>query len=252
MLRYFELVRYQVYANLKAEAARGGLGILWWIIDPVLYMCAFYVVFQFVLHRGGDDFIPFLITGLTVWKWFASSVMQGSLSINAAGRIMSQVHVPKFTFLIVSVFTGTVKFLVVLLVLMAFLTHLGFSASLAWLSLPLLVVTQLVFILFVSGMFAVALPFFIDIKIIIENALILGLFVSGTFYDIQAATGKTKFFLSLNPMANLIVEYRSVLMRGEWPDFIYLGNLFSLSLVGLSVVFIITRKLDRIYPKIIS
>lgn len=251
MLRYFELIRYQIYANLKAETARGGLGILWWVVEPVLYMSVFYVVFQYVLSRGGDDFIPFLITGLTVWKWFQSSLMQGSMSIQAGAGLMKQVHLFKLYFPIVAVLSGTVKFLFVLVMLLVFLVMLGFPVSVEWLSLPLLVVTQLMFILTLSGLISVIMPFFPDLKLVLENALVLGLFISGTFYDIATAPERVRFYLKLNPMANLMNEYRAVLLRGEWPDFGYLCFVVLGSSLGIYIVFILTRRFDRIYPKII-
>lgn len=252
MLRYFELIRYQIYANLKAETARGGLGILWWIVEPILYMSVFFIVFKYVLHRGGDGFIPFLITGLTVWKWFASSVMQGAMSIQSGAGLMRQVHVSKFFFPLVTVLTGTFKFLIVLFLLIVFLVALGTPISVSWVSLPILVITQLLFILFISGLFSVIMPFFLDLRLVLENALILGLFMSGTFYDIEDATGTVKTFLKLNPMANLMVEYRTVLIQGGWPDFVYLAFLAFLSLLGLCFVFYLIRRFDRIFPKIIA
>jgi lipopolysaccharide transport system permease protein len=56
MTHYIEIIRYGVYAHLKAEATRGFLGILWWIIEPVLFMSVLYAVFSL----GFDDknFLP--------------------------------------------------------------------------------------------------------------------------------------------------------------------------------------------------
>jgi len=252
VMRYFEIVRYQVYAQLKAETARGGLGILWWVFDPVLYMFTFYIVFQYVLGRGGDDFIPFLITGLTAWKWFSTSVMQGAMAIQSGVGIMRQVHISKSIFPLVTVLVGTFKFIIILFMLMLFLIFLGYPVTISWLSLPLLVVSQLLLILFIAGVFSVIIPFFIDMKLILENALLAGMFLSGTFYDVGAATGKIKLFFGLNPMAFFMTQYRNILMGGLWPDFhtLILWTIFSL--LGISYVVLVVRRLDCVFPKIIS
>jgi lipopolysaccharide transport system permease protein len=47
--RYFELVFYKTYADLRAEAARTYISFLWWILDPLINMVVFYFVF-IVLH----------------------------------------------------------------------------------------------------------------------------------------------------------------------------------------------------------
>jgi len=251
IFRYFELIRYQVYANLRAETARGGLGILWWAIEPLLFMGVFYFFFKFVLGRGGDDTIPFLIVGLTVWKWFASSVLQGAQSIQAGAGLMRQVYLSKCVFPIVTVLTGTFKFLIVFCLLLVFLLILGFNFTLSWISLPFLIVTQLLLILFIASFFSAIIPFFIDLKHVLDNLMILLMFLSGTFYDIQATSGKINFLLNLNPMAKIIIEYRSVLIGGRWPDGDILFLISIISLLGLGVNFLIIRKLERTYPKII-
>ena len=44
--RYFiDLVLQKARAGLRAEASRGYLGVLWWVIEPVIYMGVFYTVF---------------------------------------------------------------------------------------------------------------------------------------------------------------------------------------------------------------
>jgi lipopolysaccharide transport system permease protein len=252
ILRYFEIVRYQIYANLKAESARGGLGILWWAIDPLLYMVTFYFVFEHILHRGGKGYVPFLITGLIVWKWFASSVTIGATSIEKGAALMRQVHLPKFIFPLISVLTGMVKFLIVLFLLFFFLFFSGIPVSISWTSLPLLIISQFLFILCVAGIFAIIVPYFSDLNLIITNALMLGLFLSGIFYDIESKPEKIKFLLKLNPMASLIIEYRKVLIKGLWPDFSYLAHLCIISLIAICFVYSLSYRFDRIYPKIIS
>ena len=72
-----ELILYKSYTDIKAEAARSYLGLLWWIIEPVLYLCAFYILFVLVMHRGDKDFVPTFLCGAVVWKWFASGIQGG-------------------------------------------------------------------------------------------------------------------------------------------------------------------------------
>jgi lipopolysaccharide transport system permease protein len=52
MNRYLELILYRAYADLKAEAARGYLGVLWWIIEPLLYLGMFSVYFIYEIGRA--------------------------------------------------------------------------------------------------------------------------------------------------------------------------------------------------------
>ena len=127
--RYFDLVLYKTYADLRAESARTYVGFLWWIVEPALNMCVLYLVFGVIMKRGTEDFVPFLFAGVVPWRWFATAVNHGASSIVLAKSLMLQVDLPKLVFPIVSVLTDSVKFLVVFVVLLMFLWLYGFGVG---------------------------------------------------------------------------------------------------------------------------
>ena len=79
--QYLSLVLYKTYAELRAESARTYIGFLWWIIEPIVDMATYYLVFAVLLRNRTEDFVPFLLIGLVSWKWFSVSVTMGADSI---------------------------------------------------------------------------------------------------------------------------------------------------------------------------
>ena len=79
--QYFSLVDIQARMALKADAARYYLGYIWWILEPLLYVAVFYVVFNIVLDFGRGDYLIFLICGKLPFVWFSKTVTQASGSI---------------------------------------------------------------------------------------------------------------------------------------------------------------------------
>jgi lipopolysaccharide transport system permease protein len=250
---YIELIRYKIYADLRAEAAQTYLSFLWWIIEPLLYMTVFYIVFGLLIERGGGpEFIPFLLCGLTVWKWFDSSVRVGSNSIRNNARLMSQVYLPKVLFPIISLGQTTLKFLVVMLLLIIFLQIFTEGVRLSYLALPVLIVTQLLLIAACAFFLAAWVPFLPDISQLVGNALVLLMFLSGVFYSGQRIPEEYRGYFFMNPMATLIDEYRTVMLLGEWPDW---GGLAIIAILSLVVIFLSARliyKYDREYPKVLG
>jgi ABC-type polysaccharide/polyol phosphate export permease len=59
-------------------------------------------------------------------------------------------------------------------------------------------------------------------------------------------------YFRYNPMAGLIMEYRKVMLYGQFPDFIYLAKVALIS--GLILIFglWLLAKLDRVYPRLTS
>ncbi|MGH8474198.1 MAG: ABC transporter permease [Methylococcales bacterium] len=245
-----ELIFYKAYADIKAESARSYLGLIWWTIEPVIYLCAFYVIFVYVLKRGGQDFVPFFLCGMVVWKWFASGLSGGSQSILANRGLLQQVYVPKFVFPIIAMLGSTVRFLPVFFVLCAFLLVYGKPIHASWIALPLVISTQFLFVLSMALLAGAIIPFLPDLKVAIDNGLMFLFFVSGVFFDINEIHDPARTWLLLNPMAALISEYRNILLSGAWPDWSRLGIVAILSLILAVPAFFLLRKCDLKYGKI--
>ena len=250
MQHYIELVWYKTYADLRVEVSRGYLGILWWVLEPVLYMIVFYVVFGIVFQRGGEDYVAFLLIGLVTWRWFDSTVRIGSNQLISNSNLMQKVYVPKILFPTITVLTNTAKFLIVLSILLLFLVFYGVPVENFWLALPVLFFIQLSLIIAITWTVSVIVPFIPDIRIMVDSGLTLMFFMSGIFFDIESLPSLVAGDLRLNPMAILIESYRDVLINGNWPDWNTLGVVFLASLLLLFASFRLHRKFNYIFPKL--
>jgi len=251
-LRYYiDLVLFKAKADLRAEAARGYLGVLWWILEPILYMSVFYFVFGHFFQRGDDNYIVVLFSGLITWKWFHSTLIVGSNSLMGNAHLMNQVYLPKVVFPVTTVLVNTTKFLIIM-ALFLILLHFGFGMTYwTWLFLPGIIIVQLLLILATATLLSAIMPFFPDFMVILENILMMLLFLSGIFFDIAKLPAQVQSYLMLNPMAFLITAYRDVLLFGTSPNWegLLIVILFSLLLLILSGWLL--QRFDRVYPKII-
>ena len=250
MTNYIELVLYKTYADLRAEAERTYLGFLWWIIEPILFMGVFYVVFGLLLERGTADFVPFLLIGLTVWKWFNACLMHGALSIMGGQGLMQQVFLPKVIFPIVLILTDTVKFLLVFALLLVFLWWYGFDANPAYLALPVVMAVQLAFITALAFILAAVVPFVPDLRFVVDNLILMAFFTSGVMIPKSVIPEQYLSLFYLNPMANIIESYRDVLMYAQWPHWEALGVIAVVSLLVMVLGARLIRRFEYIYPRI--
>lgn len=246
-----EISFYKAYSDLKAEAARGYLGVLWWVIEPILYMGVFYIVFSVMQHQKGEDFIAFLLVGIVPWKWFASTISNGSRSISNSAGLMNQVYLPKYIFPCVVMLTNSAKFLVVLVLMLGFLVIYGIGPTSAWFALPAIVLIQFAMMLAFSGILAALTPLLPDFRQIIDNSLILLFFLSGVLFDISGVPDAIKPYLYINPMVAILEGYRSVLISGQLPPVWPLMVVAILSLVGIFAAKKLIDRYDRVYPKMV-
>ena len=249
-MRYFQLILFKTYADLKAEAARSYLGFLWWVIEPVLYLGAFYILFVLVLHRGGPNFVPFFLCGAVVWKWFDSGIKVGSQSIRAHLGLLQQVYVPKYIFPIIAVLNSTARFLPLFIILLIFLLLYGIHAQLTWLSAPIVMLAEFVMVMAISMLVGAITPYLPDLKVIIDNGMMLIFFTSGIFFNINEVDEPLRSYLFLNPMAVLVDEFRNILIYGHWPNIARLAIItFSSFAIGI-IALLLLKHLDRQYGKV--
>ena len=250
-LHYLELIWFKAFSELRAEASRAYLGFVWWAIEPVLYMLAFYLVFGLVLQRGGENFVPFLLVGLVVWKWFATTVQVSVNSIVSNAGLMRQAYHPKYIYPAIILAMNTVKFAVVMLLLLGFLLIYGYQLHLGWLWLPLVILVQLLLIAGLAGLIASLTPLLPDLKILVDNAIMLLMFLSGVFFDVSRVEGALGEYLRLNPMLVVIESYRDILLFARTPDLVSLMQVFIVSLLLILIAMRILTRYDRLYPRVI-
>jgi lipopolysaccharide transport system permease protein len=244
-----ELIFYKAYADLRAEAARSYLGLLWWIIEPILYLGAFYVLFVLVLQRSDTNFVPNFLCGAVVWKWFDSGLKGGNHAISAHLGLLQQVYVPKFIFPIIAVLGSAARFIPVFIIFTFFLLIYGIPPQTSWLAAPLLIFIQLYLVTVLAMLLGAITPFLPDLRVAVDNGMMLLFFISGVFFNIKEVHEPAKSYLLLNPMACLIDEYRNVMILGVWPSMPRIAIILAFSsMVGALALFLLKR-MDRRYGK---
>ena len=126
VFRFWQLVIIKVRFNLRSEATQSYLSYAWWILEPLLQMGVYYIVFDILLRRGGEDFVPFLLCGIVPWLWFSRSVNNSSRSIVQGKGLISQTYLPKPFFPLVIIGQDLVKQQFVFLLLFGFLLYFGY------------------------------------------------------------------------------------------------------------------------------
>lgn len=250
LMRYTDLILYKTYADLRAETERTYLGFLWWIFEPVMYMSVFYVVFSIFMGHKTDNFVPFLLIGLTIWQWMKSCLSHGSESILGYRGLMQYVNLPKVIFPTILILTDTVKFIFIFTLLLGFLWLSGFGITRSYLALPFLLLVELLFTTAITYFLAAIVPFFPDLRFVVENVLTAIFFGSGIFFSATSIPPQYHFYFYLNPMANLIEDFRNVLMYNTFPDWIGLLIIGLLSVLGILFSLYLISRFEYTYPRI--
>lgn len=219
---YRELLVTLVVRDLKVRYKNSVLGFLWSLLNPLLLMAVFKVVFTIILPNVHVPHFPvFVLSALLPWNFFSTSLVGAIHSISGNGHLIKRVYFPREVLTISSVLGNLVNFLLALLVLIGVILFSGLPITRAILYLPLVIGVHLAFTLGVALALAMLNVFYRDTGVIIEVLLQAWFFVTPVFYPIELLpqwinvlglqVPIQRLVYILNPMASIIATYRSVL-----------------------------------------
>lgn len=248
-----EVLFTKLVFNLKSEARTSYLSYIWWLLEPALMVAVLYLVFGVFLASRTPDLLIFLICGKIPFLWFSKSVSNASRSIIAGRGLINQVSIPMPFFPLLVVFQDAFKQTVVFILMFAFFFLSGLDVTLVWFTVIFVILTQLLLMIALSLLVAAITPYLPDFRYLIAAGMMALMLGSGIFYsykDVLLPEHQNLFLM--NPVANLIKNYRQVLMDNIQPDWSALGAITLGSMVLIIVMTFYFRKTDTSYARLIA
>jgi lipopolysaccharide transport system permease protein len=219
---YRELVRELVVRDLKLRYKNSVLGFLWSLLNPLLLMVVFTVVFTVMVPNAAvTDFPVFVLCGLLPWNFFSTSVTTSVNSVVEQSHLIKKVYFPREIVPMSSVLANGVNFGLSLVVLLAAVLISGRPILWVILFLPLIMVVQLLFTLGVAFALSTINVYYRDTSVIMDVVMQAWFFVTPVFYPIDILPEWTtlvgleipvrRLVYIINPLASIVANYRSVL-----------------------------------------
>ena len=238
----FDLMMELVRRDILIRYKRSVLGIFWSLLNPLLQLAVFVLVFRYIVPVTLNDFVAFLFIGILAWNWFQTSVHLGSSVIADNPNLIRQPGFPAAILPVVTVTATLVNMLLAFPVLAAMLIWMGKPITIAWLTLPLILGLQAVLTLAIIYVTARLHVSFRDTQYLLGILLLLGFYLSPIFYSPSAVPERLSAWFHLNPLVPLLTAYREVLLGGRMPSF---GNLWPVGLASLTLLAISYRGFYR-------
>lgn len=200
--------------NLKARNAATSLGIVWWVLNPLLLGGVYYVVFGFFFP--GERDLGYLLSGMFAMHFTGQSLSSGANSILGNSKLLVNVRFPRLILPISALVENTVGFIFSLGVLII-ITVPGGWATLTYrvLFFPLILVFHLIFNLGLSAAAGrLAVPFR-DINNLIPYLNRIWLYATPIIWPLSRLGDMPEWAQTLvrsNPMYHFVSVYRSAFL----------------------------------------
>jgi lipopolysaccharide transport system permease protein len=249
---YRNLVLHKAYADFRAEAQRTYLGVIWWVLEPLINMFIYYLVFGVFLRVGRENFIPYLLIGLVVWRFYDTTVTRAACSILSNMTLVRQTAYHKIIFPLVAICTCSFEFIFSLLLLFAVLLFTGFWPTIYIVLLPALLFVLLLFTIATALPLAVMVPFVPDLMKPVQYGLRLAFYMSAIMYEVSALPHGAQVILRWNPALHIIQAFRDILMYHRLPNYgpVLIITAFSIPVIVFGVWF--NSRFDTVYAKRVS
>ncbi|HUR87423.1 MAG TPA: ABC transporter permease [Solirubrobacteraceae bacterium] len=224
-MAYRYLFEQMVRRELRQKYKGSALGVLWYLINPLVLMGAYYLMFGVIFPAPSEDDYPlFLLVGLVVWVFFSQAVLSAAPSLLDQGALVRKARFPREAIPASVVTVQLVTFIALLALLTPVTIAIRGTADPALLALPLMLACLFAFVLGFALAVSVLHAYFRDVAPILSAALLPWFFLSPIFFDPshldRFSDEKAALFVLewVNPIAPFIVAIRDVIYGGSLPD----------------------------------
>ncbi len=237
LYQYRELVKNLVVRDLKLRYRSSVLGFLWCLVNPLLMMGVFTLVFTVLLTNNNIEHFPvFILIGILAWNLHSTALVGAINSVVGGAQLIQKVYFPREVLPIATVLSNTVNFLLSLIALFALVLIFQVQLTATLIFLPLVILVQVIFTVGIALFLSALNVFYRDTASIMETMMLAWFFLTPIFYRIEDVfPAYSRLMYILNPLASIIAAYRDILYYGTMSNL----DFFSRTAVTAVVVLVL-------------
>ena len=249
---YRDLCMLFVKRNITTQYKQTILGPLWYIVQPLLTMFTYMIIFGNIAHIPTDG-LPqplFYLAGICLWQYFADCITKTSNTFVDNANLFGKVYFPRMVTPISNVISNLLRlgiqlglFLVVYLIYQCFIIPGQIHTNWYVLLTPVLILMTAGLALGFGLLFSALTTKYRDLQMLLSFFVTLWMYGTPIVYPMSLIGDNTmRLTMSLNPITGIIEAFKyGVLGEGEF-DWGLLGYDFGFMVVLLAVGIIIFNK----------
>jgi lipopolysaccharide transport system permease protein len=211
---YRELLYFLTWRDIKVRYKQTAIGALWAVLQPLLTMVVFSVLFG-ALIRVPSDGLPypvFAYTGLVPWNFFSAALTRAGGSLVNDAPLITKVYFPRVLLPVSAVLSMTLDFGVAFLVLLGIMAWYGIVPGVALLTLPLFCLLAFMTALGCGLWLSALNVHYRDIAQVIPFLVQVWLFITPVAYSSSIIPERWRALYGLNPMTGVVEGFRWALL----------------------------------------
>lgn len=248
-----ELLYFLVLREVKVRYKQAAIGVGWAILQPVLAVLIFSVIFgHFAKMPTGDTpYVVFAFCAVLPWTYFSEAVRRSSIGLVSDAELVRKVYFPRLILPLALVAAPLVDFAAGLVVLLALLLFYGITPTPFILLLPVFLLVALGLALSVGLWLGPLSVRYRDVMHALPFMVQVWLYATPVAYPASIVPERWKLLYSLNPMVGVIEGFRWALLGSSQPDFRAMAISIAIIALSLTLGVFYFRKMERSFADLI-
>ncbi len=243
--RYRHMLYTLVKQDIRGRYKGSFLGFLWTLLNPLLMLLVYSVVFQFVFRADIEHYPIYLFICLMPWNCFQNSIFMGTACISNNAGILKKVYFPREILPLASIISNIINYLFSAVIIFIALLISGVGISWTALFLPVILLIQSIFTFGIVLILSAVNVYVRDVQYMMNPIMMIWMYATPILYSISMVPEQYRDLYMLNPMTRIMVAYQSILYDKTLPSMSGLGIVALEAVIVLVIGYLIFSKLQR-------
>lgn len=249
---YRDLFYFLVWRDIKVMYAQTILGFSWAILQPLVQIAIFTIVFGKVakVSTEGIPYILFSSVAIIPWTYMSQAMTQSSQSLVQGQHMLGKIYFPRLIFPVTPVLAKLVDFVISFLIIVCVMLYYRVVPTWNILLFPLFIALMMS-VAGGVGMWLSAMAIrFRDVRHAMPFAVRMLMYTAPIVYSASSIPEKWRFVYSLNPIVGVIEGFRACLLGTPMPWTYIWPGIITATILLISGAFYFKR-MERVFVDVI-
>ena len=244
---YRHFLVMSVYRDLKVRYTQTVLGPFWAILQPLIQMVIFSVIFGMfaAMPTNGVPYPMFYYSALVPWTFMATGLSMAIGSLHGNFTIVTKIYFPRMMLPIQSMLVGILDFCMSFVILLGIALYFDYPPTLRVLLIPVFMIPMFLAAMGVGLLLSSLSVQFRDVRYLATHVVQLWMYLSPVLYPREVLPAKIQNWAALNPVATMVDGSRWAFNAGTIAPPAFLAGSVGIALVLFIVGAIVFRRLER-------
>lgn len=206
------------------------LGAAWTVLNPLAMIIVYTVIFSQIMQArlpGVESSLAYsiyLCAGVLTWGLFAEITGRAQNVFLEHANLLKKLSFPRLCLPVTVIASAMVNFAIIFGLFTVFLVITDNFPGLPYLALFPVLSIQIAFAIGLGIVLGVLNVFFRDVGQLFGVTIQFWFWFTPIVYPVSILPESARPWIELNPMTSLMAAYQTILVKGEWPDWLSLWS----------------------------